>query len=171
MDNNTHRDSASAPFDNCSFPPPDFLKITGDENLSMILIERWAEINRCLRSNAHLAAIILMGGILEAVFLAIVKKFPKKARECKSAPLDKKGKIKKIRDWTLNDLINVAYDCDWIHQDAAKFGHLLRKYRNLVHPWEQLTSENETPSKEDCSECWQTVRSSLYDLENLEKPD
>jgi len=167
MEDDTRKDITSAPFANCSFPPPDFARITGDENLSAILNERWAEINRCLQSDAHLAAIILMGGVIEAVLLAIVKRFPKKARDCQSAPLDKQGKIKKIRDWTLNELINVAFDCDWIHQDAARFGHLLRKYRNLVHPWEQLEGEASTPTKDDCSVCWQTVRSSLYDLEKI----
>jgi len=167
MNEDHRKDVNSAPFADCSFPPPNFVKITGDENLSVILNERWAEINRCLQSDAHLAGIILMGGVIEAVFLAIVKRYPQKARGCKSAPLDKKGKIKKIRDWTLNELINVAFDCDWIHQDAARFGHLLRKYRNLVHPWEQLEGESDTPTKDDCSVCWQTVRSSLYDLEKI----
>jgi len=167
MDNDPPKHISSAPFADCSFPPPDFVKITGDDKLSAILVERWNEINRCLQSDAHLAGIILMGGVIEAVLLAIVKRFPHKARDCKSAPLDKNGKIKKIRDWTLNELINVAFDCDWIHQDAARFGHLLRKYRNLVHPWEQLEAEAATPAKDDCSVCWQTVRSSLYDLEKL----
>ena len=168
MDDDLTKDPASAPFDNCSFPPPDFVKITGDEALSAILVERWGEINRCLETDAHLAGIILMGGVIEAVILSIVKRHAQKARKCKSAPLDKIGKIKKIRDWTLNELIDVAYDCGWIHQDAAKFGHLLRKYRNLVHPWEQLEREDETPTKESCSLCWQTVRASLYDLEHIE---
>ena len=168
MDDNVRKYISSAPFDNCSLPPPDFLKITGNKNLTTILNERWGEINRCLQSDAHLAGIILMGGIIEAVILAIVKRYPKRARKCNSAPLDRDGKIKKLRDWTLNELINVAHDCGWIHENAAQFSHLLRKYRNLVHPWEQLDSDDEMPTKDSCSVCWQTVRSALYDLERIE---
>ena len=168
MDDNLRKYVSSAPFDNCSFPPPNFVKITGDEALSAILIDRWGEINRCLTANAHLAGIILMGGIIEAVLLAIVKRNVDKARECDSVPLDRDGKVKKIRDWTLNELINVAHDCGWLKQDAAEFSHLLRKYRNLVHPWEEVISDYETPTKDSCSICWQTVRSALYDLERVD---
>lgn len=168
MDENTRKYVKSAPFANCSFPPPNFLKITGDEKLTEILNERWGEINRCLESDAHLAGIIIMGGIIEAVILAIVKRHPQKARKCESAPLDRDGKIKKIRDWTLNELINVAHDCGWIKSDAAEFSHLLRKYRNLVHPWEQLERDDEMPSKDNCAVCWQVVRAALYDLERVE---
>ncbi len=167
MDDNTRKYVKSAPFANCSFPPPDFVKITGEEKLAEILNERWAEINRCLETDAHLAAIILMGGIIEAVIMAIVKRYPHKARECESAPLDRDGKIKKIRDWTLNELIIIAHECGWIKSDAAEFSHLLRKYRNLVHPWEQLERDDDTPDKDSCSICWQVVRAALYDLEKV----
>ena len=167
MDENTRKYVKAAPFANCSFPPPDFFKITGEANLTDILNERWAEINRCLESDAHLAGIILMGGIIEAVLMAIVKRYPERARKCDSAPLDREGNIKKIRDWTLNELINVAHDCKWIHSDAAEFSHLLRKYRNLVHPWEQLDRDEEMPSKDSCSDCWRVVRAALYDLEKV----
>ena len=57
--------------------------------------------------------------------------------------------------------------CGWIHEEAAEFSHLLRKYRNLVHPWEQLERADETPSKDDCGICWQTVRAALYELERI----
>lgn len=168
MNENYRENSKSAPFSNCSFPPPNFYRITGEEKLAEILNERWGEINRCLENEAHLAGIILMGGIIEAVLLAIVKRFPQKARECESAPLDRDGKIKKFNDWTLNDLINVAHDCGWIENDAAEFSHLLRKYRNLVHPWEQLELKKELPTKDSCGECWKVVRTALYDLEKVE---
>jgi len=144
--------------------PPDFFKITTDKKLAGILDYRWQEISKCLQVQAHLAGIIIMGSILEGVLLAVVRRFPERALKATSAPKDKSGKTRGFDKWTLNDLIDVAHDCGWIKQEAREFSHTLRRYRNLVHIFEQK-ERDEMPDEQSCEICWEVVRTALYDLE------
>jgi hypothetical protein len=107
-----------------------------------------------------------MGSILEGVLLAIAHRFPKQAKKAPSAPKDRSKKTRGFDKWTLNDLIEVASECGWIRQDAKKFSHLLRRYRNLIHPWEQKSS-TELPDEDSCRQCWEVVHKAIYELEGV----
>lgn len=145
---------------------PDFDKLTNDSGLASILKYRWKEINNCLKGEAYLAAIILMGSVLEGVLLAFVRKHPREANQASSAPKYKDGKIKQFGEWNLNDLINVAHDCGWIQLDIKRFSHILRDYRNLVHPWEQRTRQ-EFPNEGTTRICLEVVHAAISDLEKI----
>src|ERR1035437_6768837 len=49
---------------------PDFARLVGDIQMRAILTERWNECVRCLQSEAYFAATVMMGGLLEALFVA-----------------------------------------------------------------------------------------------------
>ncbi len=147
---------------------PDFDKLTSDSNLASILKSRWREIINCVNGESYLAAIILMGSVLEGVLLAFVQKYPREANRVPSSPKDKNGKIRQFGEWNLNDLINVAHDCGWLQLDVKKFSHILREYRNLVHPWEQRV-RREFPDKDTARICWEVVRAAINDLEDFVK--
>lgn len=149
-----------------AIPIPDFGKLTNDPTLSPFIEGRWKEVVKCVDCGANLAAIILMGSILEGVLLSTIQSNPKEANQSRSAPKDKNGKVKNFGDWYLGNLIDVAYECGWLQLDAKKFSHTLREYRNLVHPWEQR-ARNEVPDEDTCKICWQVVGAAINDLQKL----
>jgi hypothetical protein len=142
---------------------PDFENIIGDPLLLQILAERWKEVIVCIKYEAYLAAIIMMGGLLEGVLLSVAITNPKEANKASSSPKDKSGEVKKTHDWTLNNLIEVSHECGWIEQDIKRFSNTLRDYRNLIHPWEQRT-RNEDPDKDTCKICLDVVHAAINDL-------
>jgi hypothetical protein len=92
-----------------------------DPDLAAILQGRLEEARICERNGAWVSAIIMLGSLLEGVLLdaaAVRLPHPQKAP----------------KDWKLYTLIETAHAQKWIQRDAQRFGHLLREYRNLVHP-------------------------------------
>lgn len=145
-------------------PPPDFLKLKLDPQLGAILAARWDEAQKCIRAEAYLAAIIIMGSLLEGMLLAVMRSYPQEANQAKLAPADPtKGKVKHFAEWTLADMINVAHEDRWIDLDVQKFSHALREFRNLVHPHEHLALLS-FPDKDTCDISWLVVQAASNDL-------
>lgn len=124
---------------------PDFSFLVSDEKMKSILYRRWNEIMNCLNSNKHspLSATIMMGGVLEALFIARINKLPDKRPifKLKTVPKNKKTGIPlPFSDWTLNDYIETATEMSWIRKPARDIGKVLRDYRNLIHPERELSS-------------------------------
>ena len=145
-------------------PPPTFSRFIEDGSLSEILIRRWDEAQACVEAGCHLAAVILMGSIVESSLLAVSVQRRKEANMSRCAPKSQNGKPTPVHDWTLANLIDVAHDCGWIEKDAQSFSHRLRDYRNLVHPWHQKTMDF-FPNRDTCSICWEVVKATMNDLE------
>jgi len=145
-------------------PPPDFLNLKLEPGLGEILADRWDQAQKCLSVGAHLAAIIIMGSMLEGMLLAVLQKFPKEANQCGAAPQDPRaGKVKYFAEWTLADMINVAHDVGWIGLDVKKFSHALRDFRNLIHPYQQMALKT-FPDKDTCEISWLVVQAAANDL-------
>jgi hypothetical protein len=149
--------------------PPDFLKLVTDSNFAEILKLRWIESQKCVDAEAYLAAIVMMGSILEGVLLEKVELNLQKACTTKSVPFDKKNnKPKPIHEWGLYGLIEVAHEIGWLQGDMKRFSHSLRESRNIVHPYVQRNL-NEFPDKDTCAISWQVVRAGVADLLNWER--
>ncbi len=144
--------------------PPDFVHLTRDVTLAGMLESRRWEIQVCMKHKAHLAAIIMMGTILEGVMLSIVHNNPKEANVSPRAPKDQHGRIKHFADWSLSELAEVAHDRGWIAMDENKYIYLLKEYRRLIHPWEQR-SRNECPDEDTCRECYREFSAVLADIQ------
>lgn len=144
--------------------PPNFASLVNDCALEEVLRYRWAEIQKCLDSGAYLAALVMMGSLLEGVLLAVIAMHPKEAYSCKACPKGRDGQPLQSGNWSLHHLIEVAHECGWIERDARDFSQELRDYRNMVHPWHQRM-KNFRPDEDTCSICWQVVRAALNDLE------
>ncbi|MDI6872297.1 MAG: hypothetical protein QME79_13295 [Bacillota bacterium] len=143
--------------------PPDFLRLVSEPKLANILTFRWEEAQRCVSSGAYLAAVVMMGSILEGVLLYRAESNQAAACRAKSAPRDRAGKTKLLEDWTLSDLIDVAHEAGWLQGDVKRFSHALRQSRNLVHPYMQRAL-GEWPDHDTCAICWQVVRAAVADL-------
>jgi hypothetical protein len=106
-----------------------------------ILRRRWSEARVCRDSGAPLAAIVMMGSLLEALLLARANRLEDKSVlfKAKSAPIDSgTKKALKLQEWTLRHYIDVAHDLGWIARSAKDVGETLRDYRNYIHPEKEL---------------------------------
>jgi len=152
------------PADIKPLPPPDFLNLKLEPGLGEILAKRWEEAQKCFNSEAYLAAIIMMGSLLEGMLLSVMQKFPCEANQSNMAPKDaKSGKVKRFADWSLSDMINVSHDLGWIDLDVKNFSHSLRGFRNLIHPYEQLATQA-FPGKDTAEISWLVVQAASNDL-------
>lgn len=153
-------------------PPPDFYTLGIENTVAGILENRWEEADRCLKAEAYLAGIIIMGSLLEGLLLAVLQKKPREANTSRLAPVYKDtGRVKKFYEWTLNDMIEVAHEENWIDLDVKRFSHSLREFRNLVHPYEQMALQV-FPDSDTCSICWLVVQAAVNDLAKvLQKAD
>ncbi len=124
-------------------PRPDFSPLVQDSRMQDILENRWDEIVKCLECGASLAATIMMGGLLEALFLAYANKLSDKGPifKAKTAPKDiKTGKTLPLNEWTLNAYVEVGAELEWITKPTKDIGIVLRNYRNFIHPERELST-------------------------------
>lgn len=116
---------------------PDFSPLTGNQEMRDILVRRWQECCKCVNANAHLAAIVMMGGLLEALFVARANKMPMKdpLLNATSAPKEKTtGKTLNYQEWMLDSYIKVGHELKWITESAKDVADILKEYRNYIHP-------------------------------------
>jgi hypothetical protein len=140
---------------------PDFSPLASDVTMKGILERRWDECRRCIEAGANLAAVVMMGGLLEALFVARANKLiDKKALfRAKLTPLDAKTKkALDLRDWTLKAYIDIAHELGWITPSAKDVAAVLRDYRNYVHP-EKERSHGVVLTDGDSAMLWQVTRS------------
>jgi hypothetical protein len=121
--------------------PPHFSALIPDTAMQAILQRRWSECSKCIAAGAPLAAIVMMGGLLEALLLARLHKEPKRALVFKavSAPKDRLGKTLQLQEWTLRHYIDVGHELGWISTSAKDIGEVVRDYRNYIHPQKELS--------------------------------
>jgi hypothetical protein len=143
---------------------PDLSPITSIAlDLDRIIRERWLEAQKCQLAEAYIAAVIMMGSVLEGLLLARAQMSPADAFRCSQAPRTRDGKNLPIHEWNLNQLINVAVDLGWLKSDRGKFSHALRDSRNIVHPWGHLAAKADFDLA-TCETCWHVLNASLSDL-------
>lgn len=130
-----------------------------------ILDQRIDEIKKCLKAKAALSVIFLCGSVLEGILLGVAKKMPNEFNSSSSSP-KKNGKVLPFQDWTLANFIDVAYTVGLVGQDVKKFSHVLRDFRNYIHPEQQLTSMFK-PDEHTAKICWQVLMATINDLSNV----
>lgn len=117
------------------YPAPNFASLVADAELAKVLGQRWMEANLSFEAGAYLATVILLGTILEGVLLSKVEQNPAQANKASSCPKDKKsGQPLPFEYWKLQNLIEVAHECGWLKKQYKDFSHVVRDYRNFVHP-------------------------------------
>jgi hypothetical protein len=140
--------------------PPDFSAFVPDPKMQAILSRRWEETLLCVRAGAYLAATVMMGGLLEALFLARLNKLTDKrsAFNTKGAPKDDKGKNVRLQEWTLRHYIDVGHELTWITQSAKTVSEVLRDYRNYIHPQKEFSHGIEL-NQHDAEMFWEVTKS------------
>jgi hypothetical protein len=151
---------AIVPIANTDDLAPDFSPLAGNQEMRDILTRRWHECAKCVKADAHLAAIVMMGGLLEALFVARANQMADKAplTNAANAPKDKAtGKTINYQDWMLDSYIKVGCELKWITESAKDVADKLKEYRNFVHPAKELRY-GVTLGFNDSSMFWQVTK-------------
>lgn len=143
-------------------------KVPIDQSLLPILKSRLAEAKKCLKSNSPLATIFLSGSILEGLLLGTAVANPEKFNRAKSSPKDGSGKVLPFQDWSLSQLIDICCELKYLNLDVKKFSHVLRDFRNFIHPYQQMLS-NFNPDDHTAKICMQVLRAAIADLSGARK--
>jgi len=121
---------------------PSFEHLVGDPRMQAILERRWNECEACVAAGAPLAAVVMIGGLLEGLLLARINQLGDKAPvfSANLAPRDKTARTKPISDWTLANFIAVAHELGWITSTVKDLGGAIRDYRNFIHPQREYSA-------------------------------
>lgn len=150
----------------------DFLKLTYDvdidklglgSGISDIIKARLTEVESCISHDAPLAAVIMIGSIMEGILLGIASSHPKAFNQAASAPKDQQGKNRKFHDWKLNNYIDVASEIGILKPDVKKFSHVVRDFRNYIHPYQQMATQF-APDKHTAMICLQVLKAAIYQI-------
>ena len=136
-----------------------------EESLKPVLEMRMTEMKACFKARAYLAVIFMAGSMLEGILLNMANKYPKAFNQSEKAPRDTEGKVKMFHTWALWDLIRVAHDIGILSQDVAKFSHVLRDFRNYIHPYQQM-SERFFPDENTAKICMQVMKGALAQIDS-----
>jgi hypothetical protein len=145
---------------------PDFSPLASDRTMQDILSRRWGECQICITAGAPLAATVMMGGLLEALFVARANKLSDKSAlfQSRAAPLDfKTKKPLELRQWTLAPYIDVGHDIKWISRSGKDVAVVLRDYRNYIHP-EKERSHGVALTADDARMLWEVTKSLSREL-------
>jgi RNA processing factor Prp31 len=120
---------------------PNFSNLAADVDMQKILASRWDECNKCVENNAPLAAVVMMGGLLETLLLSKINSLtsPTPVYTAKLAPKNPQNKTLPLKEWGLRNYIEVAHELTWITQTEKDLGAVLMDYRNYIHPFKQKT--------------------------------
>lgn len=142
----------------------DIGKLKLDANISDIINYRLCEVETCIKSKASLAAIFMIGSILEGILLGVATAYPKQFNQTKCAPRDKlSGKVRPFPEWTLNNMIDAATEVGILKQDVQKFSHVVRDFRNFIHPYQQMATKF-LPDEHTAIICFQVLKAAIYQI-------
>jgi hypothetical protein len=140
--------------------PPDFSRLATDQSMRDILTRRWQECQKCIAAEAHMAATVMMGGLLEALFVSRANKMSDKSPlfKAKTTPIDSQTKKPlQLTEWTLRPYIDVAHELGWITKSGKEVAAVLRDYRNYIHP-EKERSHGIMLTSVDSAMFWQITQ-------------
>lgn len=147
-----------------SLDQPNFMAL-GDGKYAALLEARWREAKLCFESGAYMAAIIMIGSVLETVLLVALRRNYRALSERGIEVRDQNGAVKPLQQWSLGDMIDACHRLGWTSAMTKRFEHVLREYRNLVHPEVQLKNEFD-PGSEECRIAALVVSAVTRDVSN-----
>lgn len=149
------------------FPLLNVAGLVADPTFCGIVQSRFDDAAQSRRGGAYLSSVIMLGSGLEGLLQGFaLSRLPAAMRSKKAPKISGGVTAKHIGDWTLSELIDVAHDVGWIQKDAHAFGHNVRDFRNLVHPYKQWKSRYDPTDEGTCHLCWEVVRVVFNDLKN-----
>lgn len=140
-----------------------------DPNVSEVIKLRLQEVEACIWGEAPLASIFLIGSIMEGMLLGTAINYAQQFNQATSAPKEKDtAKVRTFSYWTLNNFIEVATEMGMLKQDVRKFSHVVRDFRNYIHPYEQMSSRF-FPDKQTALICFQVLKAAISQIGTFRK--
>mgnify|MGYP000691434367 CR=1 FL=1 len=152
-------------FLNYEFDKIDLSKLGLEDKIISVLNHRINEIEKCLKAKAFLSVIFLCGSVLEGILLGIAMKMPDEFKKSPFSP-KKDGNVLPFRYWKLANFIDVAHSIKLLKEDVKKLSHVLKDFRNYIHPYQQLESRFE-PNEHIAKICWQVLQSAIFQLSSF----
>lgn len=121
--------------------------LVADPTAASALQRRLEETLACQEGGAHMAAVIMMGSLLEGVLVEVFK------QRGPSIPGNAPFK----------QLISRAHQLGYIQGHIEEFSQSLRDFRNLAHVHEQIRT-GRAPDRDTARVCWWVVVAALNDL-------
>lgn len=134
-----------------------------DSSIVSIIDDRIKEARISLKYDLSLSVIFLCGSVLEGILLAVATQHPKDFNQCTASPKDKQGKIKPFHEWTLANFIDASCEMGLLGIDVKKFCHVLRDFRNYIHPYQQLAS-GFNPDEHTAKICMKVLEAAIADI-------
>ncbi len=162
---------------NSSMGEDEFLKRTFQLNVDLLGLDpavndiikmRLKEVESCVKNDAPLASVIMIGSILEGILLGIASSYPREFNQTQCAPRDTEGRVRKFHEWTLNNFIDVASEVGFLKEDVKKFSHAVRDFRNYIHPYSQMASQF-APDKQTALICFQVLKAAISQIGDYRK--
>jgi hypothetical protein len=139
-----------------------------DSGINEIIKQRVKEVESCINSEASLASIFMIGSIMEGLLLSMASKYPRQYNQAQSTPKGKNEKPRQFADWTLSNYIDVSAEIGLLKHDVKKFSHVVRDYRNFIHPYEQMCS-GFSPDKNTALICFQVLKAAISQIQDYHK--
>ena len=132
------------------------------EQVKPIISSRLTEMKLCFEAQAYLSSVIICGSILEGILLGVASNFPR-AFNCSNSAPKREGKVLPHHDWTLSQFIDVAFNIELLHEDVKVFSHVLRDFRNYIHPYQQMSTRFH-PDEYTAKICMQVLKAAIYQI-------
>ncbi len=154
-----------------------FLKQTFNVNVDLlrldpvvteIIKERLLEVEKCVKHDAPLSAVFMIGSIMEGILLGTAMSFPREFNQAPCSPKSADGTVKRFQDWTLNNFIDVSAEIGILKRDVKKFSHVVRDFRNYIHPYSQMAT-GFSPDKQTALICFQVLKAAIYQISEYRK--
>lgn len=157
-------ETAKEEFLNKEFKNISIEKLPIDGAVQEIIADRLDEIQKTIKSECALSAVILCGSVLEGILLGMATSNMKDFNQSIASPKNKEtGKVLPFQEWTLSNFIDVSYDIGLLGLDVKKFSHVLRDFRNYIHPYMQMSSRF-SPDIDTAKISWQVLQAAISDL-------
>ena len=105
---------------------------------------------------------------MEGILLGVATSYHQLFNQANCAPKSKDGSTRKFQEWTLSNYIDVAAETGFLKQDVKKFSHVVRDFRNYIHPYSQLATKIQ-PDKQTALICTQVLKAAIYQIGNYRK--
>ena len=105
-------------------------------DLRKIMRRDYGEALRAFNARCWKSVIVLSGGLIEAALADLLLNNKELALCVESAP-----KNREIARWGLDDLIAVSIELELVAPAATKLSNPIRKFRNLIHPRNELKNK------------------------------
>jgi len=121
------------------------------------------EAKKCFRNNAFKATMVLCGSVLELALLDRLSIDTSIARRTYTQLMNKRAP--RIERWSLDEMLQVSRRLNFLSRETYQLCHLLRGYRNLIHPAVSRRASI-IPNQSRAQRSLEAIRQALGDLDS-----